>query len=47
MVRQDRTKPPYILLYNMDAKFMKHLRTFGEMAVVAIHEGENEIQVRQ
>ena len=34
------TKPPYTLFYNMDAKFMKHLRTFGEMAVVAIHEGK-------
>ena len=36
----DRTKPPYSLLYNKDAKFMKHLRSFGEMAVVAIHEGK-------
>ena len=40
MVRPDRTKPPYTLFYNKDAKFMKHLRTFGEMAVVAIHEGK-------
>ena len=39
MVRPDRTKPPYTLFYNKDAKFMKHLRTFGEMALVAIHEG--------
>ena len=39
MVRPDRTKPPYTLFYNKDAKFMKHMRTFGEMAVVAIHEG--------
>ena len=39
MVRQDRTKPPFTLLYNKDAKYMKHLRSFGEMAVVAIHEG--------
>ena len=38
MVRPDRTKPPYTLFYNKDAKFMKHLRSFGEMAVVAIHE---------
>ena len=36
----DRTKPPYSLLCNKDAKFMKHLRSFGEMAVVAIHEGK-------
>ena len=40
MVRPDRTKPPYTSFYNKDAKFMKHLRTFGEMAVVAIHEGK-------
>ena len=38
-VRLDRTKPPYTLFYNKDAKYMKHRRTFGEMAVVAIHEG--------
>ena len=41
MVRPDRTKPPYTLFYNKDTKFMKHLRSFGEMAVVAIHEGKN------
>ena len=40
MVRPDRTKPPYTLFYNKDAKFMKHLKIFGEMAVVAIHEGK-------
>ena len=40
MVRPDRTKPPYTLFYNKDAKFIKHLRTFGGMAVVAIHEGK-------
>ena len=40
MVRTDRTKPPYTLFYNKDAKYMKHLRSFGEMAVVAKHEGE-------
>ena len=40
MVRPDKTIPPYTLFYNMDAKFMKHLRSFGEMAVVAIHEGK-------
>ena len=40
MVRPDRTKPPYTLFYKKDAKFMKHLRSFGEMAVVAIHEGK-------
>ena len=40
MVRPDGTKRPYTLFYNKDAKFMKHLRSFGEMAVVAIHEGK-------
>ena len=40
MVRPDRTKPPYTLFYNKDAQFMKNLRSFREMAVVAIHEGE-------
>ena len=40
MVRPDRRKPPYALIYNKDAKLMKPLRSFGEMAVVAIHEGE-------
>ena len=39
MVRTDRTKPPYTLFFNKDVKYMKHLRSFGEMAVVAIHEG--------
>ena len=47
MVRPDRTKPPYTLFYNKDAKYMKHMRTFGEMEVVAIHEEKNEIQVGQ
>ena len=40
MVRPDKTMPPYTLFYNKDAKYMKHMRTFGEMAVVAIHEGK-------
>ena len=40
MVRPDRTKPPYTLFYNKDAKYMKHLRSFGGMAVVAIHKGK-------
>ena len=40
MVRPDRTKPPFTLFYNKDVKYMKHLRFFGEMAVVAIHEGK-------
>ena len=40
MVQPDRTKPPFTLFYNKDVKYMKHLRSFGEMAVVAIHEGK-------
>ena len=40
MVRPDRTKPPYTFFYNKDAKYINHMRTFGEMAVVAIHEGK-------
>ena len=38
MVRPDRTKPPFTLFYNKDVKYMEHLRSFGEMAVVAMHE---------
>ena len=40
MVRTYRTKQPHTLFFNKDAKYMKHLRSFGEMAVVAIHEGK-------
>ena len=40
MVRPDRTKPPHALFYGEDAKYTRSLRTFGEMAVVAIHEGK-------
>ena len=40
MVRPERTKPPHTLFYGNDAKYMKYTRTFGEMAVVAIHEGK-------
>ena len=40
MVRPDRTKPPFTLFYNKDVKYMKRLRSFGEMAVVDIHEGK-------
>ena len=40
MVRPDKTKPPFTLFYNNDAKYMKHLRSFREMAVVAMHEGK-------
>ena len=40
MVRKDRTKPPYTLFYNNEAKYMKFLRSFGEMAVIAISDGK-------
>ena len=40
MVRTDRTKPPHTQFFNKVAKYMKHLRSFGGMAVVAIHEGK-------
>ena len=40
MVRPERTKPPHTLFYGKDATYMKYMRTFGEMAVVAIHEGK-------
>ena len=40
MVRPERTKPPHTLFYGKDATYAKNLRTFGEMAVVAIHEGK-------
>ena len=40
MVRPEKTKPPYTLFYGEDAKYAQSLRIFGEMAVVAIHEGK-------
>ena len=40
MVRPERAKSPHTLFYGKDAKYMKCMRTFGEMAVVAIHEGK-------
>ena len=40
MVRKDRTKPPYSLFYNDEAKYTKFLRSFGEMAVIAITDGK-------
>ena len=39
MVMPERTKPPYTLFYGKDAKYTRSLRAFGEMAVIAIHEG--------
>ena len=40
MVRPERTKPPNTLFYGKDAKYMRCIRTFGELAVIAIHEGK-------
>ena len=40
MVRPERTKPLYTLFYGEDAKYAQSLRIFGEMAVIAIHEGK-------
>ena len=40
MVRPERTKPPHTLFYGKDAKYMKYMRAFGEMAVITIHEGK-------
>ena len=40
MVRKERTKPPFKLFYNDEAKYMKYLRSFGEMAVIAISDGK-------
>ena len=44
MVRPERTNtpppPPQTLFYGEDAKNARSLRAFGEMAVVAIHEGK-------
>ena len=40
MVRPERTKPPHTLFYGEDAQYTRSLRPFGEMAVIAIHEGK-------
>ena len=40
ILRPERTKPPHTLFYGKDAKYTRSLRTFGEMAVIAIHEGK-------
>ena len=40
MVRKERAKPPFTLFYNDEAKYMKFLRSFGEMAVIAISDGK-------
>ena len=40
MVRKERTKPPYTLFYNDEPNYMKFVRSFGEMAVIAISDGK-------
>ena len=40
MVRKERIKPPFTLFYNNEPKCMKFLRSFGEMAVIAISDGK-------
>ena len=40
MVGKERTKPPYTLFYNDEPKYKKYLRSFGEMAVIAISDGK-------
>ena len=40
MVRKERTKPSHTLFYNEGARYVEYLRTFGEMAVIAISDGK-------
>ena len=40
LVRPERTKTPHTMVYWKDAKYTRSLRTFGEMTVIAIHEGK-------
>ena len=40
IVRKERTKRPYTLFYNDEPKYKKYLRSFGEMAVIAISDGK-------
>ena len=40
LLKDEKTKYYHEIPKTKDAKFMKHLRTFGEMAVVVIHEGK-------
>ena len=40
MIRKERIKPPHTLFYNEGAIYMKCLRSFGEMAVIAINDGK-------
>ena len=40
MVRKEKTKPPHTLFYNEGARYVKYLRSFGEMAVIALCDGK-------
>ena len=40
MVRKERTKHPFTLFHNDEPNYMKFLRSFGEMAVIAISDGK-------
>ena len=40
MVRKERTKPPFTLFYNDEAKSTEFQRSFGEIAVIAISDGK-------
>ena len=40
IIRKDRTKSPHTLFYNEEAGYRKYLRSFGEMAVIAISDGK-------
>ena len=40
MVRRERIKPPFTLFYNDEPKYMRFLRSFGEMRVIAISDGK-------
>ena len=41
MVRKERTKPPFTLFYNDEPKYMKFLRSFGEMiSRISISDGK-------
>ena len=40
MVRKERTKPPFTLFYHDEPKYMKFLRSFEEMVVIAISDGK-------
>ena len=42
MVRKERTKPPYTLFYIEEPRYKKYLRSFGEMAVIAISDGKKK-----